>query len=271
MSDANRGKTSLHSTAANTTHNNHKGELTNARAKLDDLLQDMFRHNKESTSERDCIASLLDLPNQPSLPLDTKESEKRSLAQSRSPRKRKKKDTANNTNDTNTNNNMPQTPEAAKPHIHVIKLFDRSVDLAQFDEHTSLYTLCRSWMHNDPNNTTSDNDGFAKLELDTNDKTVSVNIGNNLPAMDESGNVHNLPRPIHLAEDHSALLIKAPDPKQWDTDQIGCNQQSIEDLRRDHITRWKRIRAKSRERLSKMQERYGETIRIINKLYRPRH
>ena len=270
MSDANRGKTSLHTSATNAAHSNYKGELSNARAKFDDLLQDMFRHNKESTSEQDCIASLLDLPNQPSLPLDFSESEKRSLAQSRSPRKRKKKDTGS-VNDTNPTNNMAQTPETTKQHMqHVIKLFDRSVDLAQFDEHTSLYTLCRSWMRNNPS-ISNDNDGFAKLESDTTDKISNVNTGGSISAMDESGNVHNLPKPINLKKDHSVPLMKSPDPKQWDTDQIGCNQHSIEELRRGHIVRWKRVRAKSRERLSKMQERYSETIQIINKLYRPRH
>ena len=34
-----------------------------------------------------------------------------------------------------------------------MKLFDRSVDLAQFPEGTSLYPVCRAWMRNEPHNT----------------------------------------------------------------------------------------------------------------------
>ena len=37
---------------------------------------------------------------------------------------------------------------------YVMKLFDRSVDLAQFDEETSLYPVCRAWLKNQPSNRT---------------------------------------------------------------------------------------------------------------------
>lgn len=33
---------------------------------------------------------------------------------------------------------------------YIIKLFDRSVDLAQFNTTTPLYPICRSWMRNNP-------------------------------------------------------------------------------------------------------------------------
>ena len=35
---------------------------------------------------------------------------------------------------------------------YVMKLFDRSVDLAQFDDVTPLYPVCRAWMKNQPHN-----------------------------------------------------------------------------------------------------------------------
>merc|ERR1711963_453154 len=38
-------------------------------------------------------------------------------------------------------------------HTFVMKLFDRSVDLAQFPDSTPLYPVCRAWMKNDPHNT----------------------------------------------------------------------------------------------------------------------
>jgi hypothetical protein len=33
-----------------------------------------------------------------------------------------------------------------------MKLFDRSVDLAQFENETPLYPICRAWMRNQPLN-----------------------------------------------------------------------------------------------------------------------
>lgn len=40
--------------------------------------------------------------------------------------------------------NVPQ------PASYIMKLFDRSVNLAQFEEDTPLYPLCRAWMKNQP-------------------------------------------------------------------------------------------------------------------------
>ncbi|KAF6288359.1 lin-37 DREAM MuvB core complex component [Rhinolophus ferrumequinum] len=37
-----------------------------------------------------------------------------------------------------------------RTNAYVIKLFDRSVDLAQFSENTPLYPICRAWMRNSP-------------------------------------------------------------------------------------------------------------------------
>ena len=35
---------------------------------------------------------------------------------------------------------------------YVLKLYDRSVDLAQFSSDTALYPVCRAWIKNQPNN-----------------------------------------------------------------------------------------------------------------------
>ncbi|CAM9280243.1 unnamed protein product, partial [Lampetra planeri] len=37
-----------------------------------------------------------------------------------------------------------------KQNAYIIKLFDRSVDLAQFNTNTPLYPICRAWMRNNP-------------------------------------------------------------------------------------------------------------------------
>jgi hypothetical protein len=43
--------------------------------------------------------------------------------------------------------------DSAFHHTFVMKLFDRSLDLAQFPENTPLYPVCRAWMKNQPHNT----------------------------------------------------------------------------------------------------------------------
>ena len=39
---------------------------------------------------------------------------------------------------------------------YVMKLYDRSVDLAQFEEDTPLYPICRAWMQNQPHSRVMD-------------------------------------------------------------------------------------------------------------------
>lgn len=45
-----------------------------------------------------------------------------------------------------------ESEPAAFRHTYVMKLFDRSVDLARFQEDTPLYPICRAWMANQPRN-----------------------------------------------------------------------------------------------------------------------
>lgn len=44
-------------------------------------------------------------------------------------------------------------PPANQNHSFIMKLFDRSVDLAKYNENTALYPICRAWMINQPRST----------------------------------------------------------------------------------------------------------------------
>lgn len=49
----------------------------------------------------------------------------------------------------------PKRPKLAPPtplthNTFIMKLFDRSVDLAKYNENTALYPICRAWMLNMP-------------------------------------------------------------------------------------------------------------------------
>ena len=49
-----------------------------------------------------------------------------------------------------TSMNPIHSPYIVVSDTYVMKLFDRSVDLAQFDESSPLYPICRAWMKNQP-------------------------------------------------------------------------------------------------------------------------
>lgn len=44
--------------------------------------------------------------------------------------------------------------QIAMQNTYIMKLFDRSVDLAKYNENTSLYPICRAWMLNQPRSNT---------------------------------------------------------------------------------------------------------------------
>lgn len=51
----------------------------------------------------------------------------------------------------------PAPPPQPAPPTHqsfIMKLFERSVDLAKYNENTSLYPICRAWMLNQPRSST---------------------------------------------------------------------------------------------------------------------
>ena len=58
-------------------------------------------------------------------------------------------------------------PGHAYHHTFVMKLFDRSVDLAQFGGSPSypLYPVCRAWMRNEPSNTGQVADGWMVMAM----------------------------------------------------------------------------------------------------------
>lgn len=45
---------------------------------------------------------------------------------------------------------IPKLPKPSQQASYIMKLFDRSVNLAKFTEDIPLYPLCRSWMSNAP-------------------------------------------------------------------------------------------------------------------------
>lgn len=56
---------------------------------------------------------------------------------------------------------------------YVMKLFDRSVDLAQFNENTPLYPICRAWIKNQPHNhSNQERSPSPDSDIDVKDKVV---------------------------------------------------------------------------------------------------
>lgn len=147
--------------------------------------------------------------------------------------------------------------EDVKPTVvqasYVMKLFDRSVNLAKFSEETPLYSLCRDWMKNMPR-------GGAQSEKD----------GQNVLTVEE-GDVVEIPkvrvrkgqRPYQLKKERKINLSefnKAIDSEVW----------TKEKLLENHRSKWEEDRSKPLEGLRTFQEKhFAANLELLESLIAP--
>lgn len=93
-----------------------------------------------------------------------------------------------------------------RSNTYVIKLFDRSVDLAQFSENTPLYPICRAWMRNSPS--------VRERERSP---------GSPLPPLPEDEEVGRAVGPS--AAGRKAVVDRLPPPSSWGTGTGPCVPQ----------------------------------------------
>ncbi|XP_026488137.1 protein lin-37 homolog isoform X1 [Vanessa tameamea] len=133
---------------------------------------------------------------------------------------------------------------------YVLKLFDRSVDLSQFNEDSPLYPICRAWIANQPKANYKE---FGK-------KTQEPQ------AADESV---DLPGPEGSAISRIPDLI--PEQKACSKNNINLNYReapppSKEQLLHEHMTRWAGVRGAWLDRAALVEARYNSTQNILNKI-----
>ncbi|ELT89914.1 hypothetical protein CAPTEDRAFT_120666 [Capitella teleta] len=120
---------------------------------------------------------------------------------------------------------------------YVMKLFDRSLDLAQFNEDTPLYPICFEWMRNQPHS-----------------RNLGVKSRSTTPDLDDSfdeentdmPNVYNLPPPLPIKVE-GAGRIPSPIPVHDQPLDIYAPHMTApqpEELLLDHLERWKQTRLK---------------------------
>lgn len=89
---------------------------------------------------------------------------------------------------------FPPTPTT--PDTYVIKLFDRSVDLAQFSENTPLYPICRAWMRNSPSMRERERSPGSPLPPLPEDEEVGWVVGDSPATREGSGSVVSRDPPL---------------------------------------------------------------------------
>lgn len=155
-----------------------------------------------------------------------------------------------------------------KPNTYVIKLFDRSVDLAQFSESTPLYPICRAWMRNNPLVREQERSPSPTLPTLPEDEEEADGLNGKsqdvckLPPptpcqINPMGEPVNLRIPLPLEPEDSKLAIATtPD-----------TVPSMSSLIYKNMERWKKIRQRWKEASHKNQLRYAESMNILKEMY----
>uniref|UniRef100_A0A3B4XM68 Lin-37 DREAM MuvB core complex component n=1 Tax=Seriola lalandi dorsalis TaxID=1841481 RepID=A0A3B4XM68_SERLL len=147
-----------------------------------------------------------------------------------------------------------------KQNAYIIKLFDRSVDLAQFNTSTPLYPICRAWMRNNPSvrePAASPSPPHSMVEEEVTDMING-----------KGQNVYRLPPPSSCPNSNSGepINLRIPHTEKSTVTKLTDSVPVSGSLICDHMERWKKIRQKWKECSNKNQLRYSESIKILKEM-----
>lgn len=152
---------------------------------------------------------------------------------------------------------------------HVMKLFDRSVDLAQFDMDTPLYVICRAWMKNlqptapDPRHDTAGLDllSYASREEMQEAPILYLPGPTEESDCDESSKTssRHLPTDLATAKANVDAILQHAE-SDVEPEQVGYS----ENLLSHNLQRWQALREGRRRQAQQESVRYAESFRILS-------
>lgn len=234
-------------------------DVSNARDRLKGALQDLLEHSDDSSiSSQDDDSQVETYSSRhPGKKQLTEQLQIHGARNSRQVRKRRRREIVN---------------EGAYHHTYVMKLFDRSVDLAQFKESTPLYPVCRAWMANQPLNTNL----VPKTRSPTPEPPVeepSEHDGD-----DSMQNVYKMPPPEPLLYDtnNQVISIRVPSPvqpssrvvKDMELDCFKDVHLTREALLQQHLAHWTTVRKKWHNISHLNENRYSESGQILKTIFK---
>lgn len=158
--------------------------------------------------------------------------------------------------------------DTAFHHTYVMKLFDRSVDLAQFQEDTPLYPICRAWMANQPRNPNL----IPKVRSPSPEIVSETNkYSNILDANGEIRDVYYLPTPLPCEEAMPRNRIPSPimsEKEELKLDYDGQSLKSREVLLKEHRVHWNAVRKKWHQQAHKNEQRYAQSASILSTIFK---
>ncbi|XP_041425772.1 protein lin-37 homolog isoform X2 [Xenopus laevis] len=151
-----------------------------------------------------------------------------------------------------------------KANTFIIRLFDRSVDLAQFSEETPLYPVCRAWLRNAP---TARPPEQPQTPPPT-DEVLGDGVNGNIQ------NIYNMPLPLAgpVSESGEPVNLRIPSPLPNEEEPLNLNTPpeltpSMSNLIYKNMHRWKKIRQRWKDASYRNQQRYAQSMKILKEMY----
>lgn len=222
---------------------------TGARSRLDAVLQGLVEKSdsEREQNEDDAVKMASDSLNKD---LSPSSAGKRQASRFPQHRRKKRKEMDDGLSETNQH----------KQNAYIIKLFDRSVDLAQFSTSSPLYPICRAWMRNNPavrERAASPSPPHSMAE----DEVTDMLNG-------KGQNVYRLPPPTSCPVSPSGepVNLRIPPTEKPSTTKLTEADPVSGPLIYNHMERWKKIKQKWKESSNKNQMRYSESIKILKEM-----
>ncbi|XP_061531801.1 protein lin-37 homolog isoform X2 [Phycodurus eques] len=227
-----------------------KPEVAPARSRLDSILKRLVEksENEREQNESEAGKMAADTINKDLSPLSAG---KRPSARFPQHRRKKRKEMDESISESNTH----------RQNAYIIKLFDRSVDLAQFNASTPLYPICRAWMRNNPS-VREPSEGSPRSPQVMQEEEVADMING------KEQIVYRLPPPTAspISLSGEPVNLRIPPTEKPTVTKITETVAVSGSFICDHMERWKKIRQKWKECSNKNQLRYSESIKILKEM-----
>ena len=155
-------------------------------------------------------------------------------------------------------------------HTFVMKLFDRSVDLAQFPDHTPLYPVCRAWMKNDPHNTNM----APRLRTPTPEPEDEEKEDEDPESPKMDPDVYKLPPPEPLGvnafgEEESLRVPQIEMPPLQKGFKVEQDSEAADTatLLSGHLKHWQGVRKSWKDAAYENEKRYASSLKILTKMF----
>lgn len=166
----------------------------------------------------------------------------------------------------------PVPPQPTAPTMHqtyVMKLYDRSLDLARFKEDDPLYIICRDWLKNNPR--------VKPVKPEPPEEPLPRKSVPEILRMIQNGINADIKflTPINKLPGAKRCPGLLSFQKNYDPSKINLRYDideppiSKEDIMRENMVRWKKIREHWQNHMKKYEVQYAESFEILDGIYRP--